>query len=142
MNQALKRPESVLIIIFTADAQVLLMERVQPEYFWQSVTGSLEPGETPRQTAERELLEETGLTNVNVEDAGIQNIYPIHPAWRHRYPVDILFNKEYVFTAKLETTCNVQFNNKEHCRYRWLNKQQALELCSSATNIKAIEMLV
>ncbi len=57
---AWKRPESVLVVVHTAD-QVLLLERVRPAGFWQSVTGSLEAGETASQAAIRELGEETGF---------------------------------------------------------------------------------
>lgn len=146
MTKPFKRPESVLIIICTKDQKVLLMERLHPEAFWQSVTGSLEEGENPQQTAERELFEETGLSvtgkNTVVTDAGIQNIYPIHPAWRHRYDEKIQYNKENVFIVRLKSICDIQINVKEHDEYRWLNKQQALELCSSVTNTRAIEMLV
>ena len=137
-----KRPESVLIIICTVDQKVLLMERLHPAEFWQSVTGSLEKDETAQQTAERELFEETGLKAVQVQNAGIQNIYPIHPAWRHRYDEKIQYNKENVFIVRLKSTCDIQFSPDEHCEYRWLNKQQALELCSSVTNTRAIEILV
>lgn len=146
MTAQFKRPESVLIIICTTDQHVLLMQRLQPKQFWQSVTGSLEPGETPQQTAERELLEETGLAvampELEVQDAGIQNIYPIHPAWRHRYHNDIQYNKENVFVVRLKSACDILLNTAEHCDYRWLDKQQALLLCSSVTNTRAIEILV
>lgn len=142
MKSAFKRPESVLIIIYTTDQQVLLMQRLHPDNFWQSVTGSIEDGETPPQTAKRELLEETGLKNVKLEYTGIQNIYPIHPAWRYRYHEDIHFNKEYVFVCCLDSVCDIQFNPGEHTEYRWLNKSKALDLCSSVTNRRAIAMLV
>jgi len=142
MTTQFKRPESVLIIICTMDQQVLLMQRLHPANFWQSVTGSLEEGEMATQTAGRELFEETGLTNVDVQYAGIQNIYPIHPAWRHRYHEKNQYNKESVFIVRLKTTCDIQYNPDEHCEYRWLDKQQAVELCSSVTNTRAIRMLV
>ena len=146
MNTQFKRPESVLIIICTTDQQVLLMERLHPKKFWQSVTGSLEEGESAQQTAERELFEETGLkvgvAEINVEDAGVQNIYPIHPAWRHRYPESVQYNKENVFIVRLNSTCDIYYSSGEHCESRWLDKQQAVELCSSVTNTRAIEMLV
>ena len=49
------------MLIHTIDLQVLIMERADKPGFWQSVTGSLEAGETPMQTAIREVKEETGL---------------------------------------------------------------------------------
>jgi len=40
-----RRPESVLIVIYTEGGEFLLLERRRPPGFWQSVTGSLEWGE-------------------------------------------------------------------------------------------------
>ena len=54
-----KRPESVLVVVYSADSQVLMLRRHEPPTFWQSVTGSLEWGEQPEQAARRELVEET-----------------------------------------------------------------------------------
>ena len=41
--------------------QVLLLERADHPGYWQSVTGSQNQGEILRQTAIREVFEETGL---------------------------------------------------------------------------------
>ena len=57
-----KIPVSVLVLVHSADLQVLLLERADRPGFWQSVTGSQNPGETLAQTALRELAEETGIT--------------------------------------------------------------------------------
>jgi 8-oxo-dGTP diphosphatase len=49
--------------IVVRDSQLLLMERWRPGKHYFSVPGGgIEPGETPEQTVEREILEETGLT--------------------------------------------------------------------------------
>ncbi|HUH00249.1 MAG TPA: NUDIX domain-containing protein, partial [Gammaproteobacteria bacterium] len=56
-----KRPISVLVVVHTRSGEVLLLERIQPPGWWQSVTGSLEAGETPWDAAVRELHEETGM---------------------------------------------------------------------------------
>ena len=37
---AYKRPVSVLVVIHTADLQILLLERAAHAGYWQSVTGS------------------------------------------------------------------------------------------------------
>ncbi len=51
-----RRPESVLIVIYTAGGEFLLMERRRPAGFWQSVTGSLVWGEMADECARRELV--------------------------------------------------------------------------------------
>ena len=52
---------STLVVIHTAALDVLLLERADRPGFWQSVTGSQHPGEALRETAIREVAEETGL---------------------------------------------------------------------------------
>ena len=37
-----KRPESVLVVVYTRSNEILALRRKQPNYFWQSVAGSLE----------------------------------------------------------------------------------------------------
>ena len=56
-----KQPISVLVVIFTRDLDVLMLERAAHPGFWQSVTGSREDDELPIVTAAREVGEETGL---------------------------------------------------------------------------------
>ena len=56
-----KIPVSILVIIYTKDMEILLLHRKDKKNFWQSVTGSIEEGESPVNAAKRELLEETGI---------------------------------------------------------------------------------
>ena len=57
-----KRPESVLVVVYTCTGKVLLLRRADIPEFWQSITGSMEWGdEQPAETAARELREETGI---------------------------------------------------------------------------------
>ena len=56
-----KKPISVLVLLHDHAGQILLLERLNPPGFWQSVTGSLEEGETPFQAALREVQEDTGI---------------------------------------------------------------------------------
>ena len=60
--------------------EVLLLERADHPGYWQSVTGSCEPGETLRDTALREVREETGLDALQyaLSDWQVQNIYEIY----------------------------------------------------------------
>ena len=57
-----KLPVSVLVVVHTAELEVLLLERAMRPGYWQSVTGSLDwPDEPPAAAAAREVLEETGI---------------------------------------------------------------------------------
>ena len=57
--RAYKIPESVLVVIHSADLQVLLLERADRPGYWQSVTGSkARPDEALAETAVREVAED------------------------------------------------------------------------------------
>lgn len=57
-----KLPVSVLVVVHTAELDVLLLERASRPGFWQSVTGSLDFPEEPLEAAAaREVKEETGI---------------------------------------------------------------------------------
>jgi len=56
-----KIPISIQVIIFCDDKNILLLQRKDNPNYWQSVTGSIEKDESPKQCAGREVFEETGL---------------------------------------------------------------------------------
>jgi len=114
-----------------------MLQRKQPADFWQSVTGSLEWGETPLAAARRELREETGL-EANIIDCHQTNRFPIHPAWRARYAPETETNLEHVFRAEFADRPEVSLNPREHRSYRWLPRMVAAELASSWSNRDAI----
>jgi dihydroneopterin triphosphate diphosphatase len=138
-----KVPVSVLVVIYTADGQALLMERADAPGFWQSVTGSQDPGETLEQTAIREVREETGLDTAQFELTpwNIETRYEIYERWRHRYAPGVTHNTEHVFGLKLPAPLPVVLAPREHLRYVWLPWAQAAERCFSASNAEAIRLL-
>ncbi|MGD2137400.1 MAG: dihydroneopterin triphosphate diphosphatase [Gammaproteobacteria bacterium] len=132
-----KRPESVLVVVYTTAGEVLLLQRRQPADFWQSVTGSLEWNEAPRAAAERELREETGLV-VAVRDRRQSHTFSILPAWRARYAPGTAINREHVFTACCRERPEIRLNPDEHRSYCWLPRAAAAARASSRTNRDAI----
>ena len=131
----------MLVVVYTAGGDVLMLQRREPPDFWQSVTGSLEPGESAVDAATRELQEETGL-QLTVTDCHCINRFSIHPAWRARYAPDVSENTEHVFRVALPVPCEVTMNPDEHLAYRWVPAQQAARLASSSTNRDAIRAFV
>ena len=138
-----KIPVSVLVVIYTADGQVLLIERADAPGFWQSVTGSQDPGETLEQTAIREVREETGLDAAAFELTpwGLSTRYEIYERWRHRYAPGVTHNTEHVFGLKLPAPLPVTLSPREHVRHAWLPWPEAAERCFSPSNAEAIRML-
>ena len=138
-----KIPISVLVVVYTADGQVLLMERADAPGYWQSVTGSQDAGETLEQTAIREVREETGLdaNAFELTPWGIENRFEIYARWRHRYAQGVTHNTEHVFGLKLPVPLSVILAPREHLRSVWLPWAEAAERCFSPSNAAAIRLL-
>ena len=136
-----KRPESVLIVVHTPALDCLLLERVEPRGFWQSVTGSLRPGETAAECAARELEEETGLAPEGLSDAHVQRSFPILPAWRSRYAPGVDSNVEHQWYLEVPAVRAVRLEPAEHVAYLWLPIEAAIERVASWTNREALQLL-
>lgn len=136
-----KRPESVLVVVYTPDLNCLMLERVEPRGFWQSVTGSLRWDEAAADAAAREVREETGLDAAGLVDAHEERRFVIAPEWRHRYAAGVKDNVEHWFHLELPAACAVALNPAEHRRYEWLDVDAAIERATSWTNREAIEAL-
>ena len=136
-----KRPESVLVVIYTVELDVLLICRQNPIGFWQSVTGSLEHQENPQQAAQRELFEETGITQA-VVDHRVQRVFPIKKAWRKRYAPGVTENLEHEFSVQLPQKCEIKLDPAEHCDYQWLSLSDAIAKVSSRSNRSALQAIL
>ena len=138
-----KIPVSTLVVIHTNALEVLLLERADHPGFWQSVTGSRHEGESLRDTAVREVREETGLEAARYEltDWNLQNVYEIYPVWRHRYAPGVTHNTEHVFGLRVPEALPVRVAPREHLAAAWVPWQQAAARVFSWSNRKAIVML-
>lgn len=149
MPKIFKIPQSVLVVIFTPAWDVLLIKRSDASEFWQSVTGSKdEPQESYRQTAVREVQEETGIEcgpgtvlAPALVDWQFENVYDIYPRWRHRYAPGVVRNTEHLFGLRVPAGTPVLLSPREHTAYRWLPYQQAGAACFSPSNARACLMV-
>ena len=139
--QTFRRPESVLIVIYTAAGEFLLLERRKPPGFWQSVTGSLEWGETADAAARRELIEETGITQGLLCNLQWTQVYEILPSFGKKYAPGVTRNLEHAFALKLAQRVPVHLSEREHAQYRWLPAAEAIVKASSSTNRAVIRQL-
>lgn len=138
-----KKPVSVLVIIHTPDLQILLLERASHPGYWQSVTGSQEGEESLRDTARREVGEETGIdaTSGQLTAWNLANRFEIFAEWRHRYPEGVTHNLEHVFSLEVPAICAIRIAPDEHLAFRWLPWRAAADAVFSWTNRDAILLL-
>jgi dATP pyrophosphohydrolase len=138
-----KQPISVLVVIYTTTLDVLLLERADHPGYWQSVTGSRNGDESLRETAMREVTEETGLdcTSFILTDWQLQSVYEIYLHWRHRYPEGVTQNTEHVFGLQLPHRVDITISPREHLNYQWLPYREAADKVFSPSNREAILQL-
>ncbi len=138
-----KQPVSVLVVIYTPELDVLLLERAAHPGFWQSVTGSRENDEPLITTAHREVGEETGIDTTchQLTDWQTTNIFEIFPQWRHRYAPGVTENTEHVFGLQVSSKLEITTAPDEHRDWTWMPWQAAAERCFSWTNRDAIQLL-
>lgn len=120
----------------------MLLKRVTPFAFWQSVTGSLDAHEAPAAAAARELLEETGLRDEGqLLDTGVSRVFEIDPRWRHRFPPGVTENLEHEWRYRLDAPVDIVADPAEHSEWRWLPIDEAIDSVWSWTNREALEAL-
>ncbi|KGQ29476.1 dihydroneopterin triphosphate pyrophosphatase [Gallibacterium genomosp. 2] len=140
-----KHPESVLVVVYCRTTKrVLMLQRKDDQDFWQSVSGSLEPGETPLQAAQREVFEELQLDisklPFKLNDCYYEVDFEIFAQFRQRYAPNVTHCHEYWFTLPLNEEQNVILS--EHLAYRWVEADEAVKMTKSWNNAQAIEKFV
>ena len=102
-----KNNQSVLVVIYTKDTnRVLMLQRQDDPDFWQSVTGTIESGETPKKTAIRELWEEVRLeiseNSTALFDCNESIEFEIFPHFRYKYAPNLTHCNEHWFMSEVE----------------------------------------
>lgn len=144
-----KIPESVLVVIHSADGEVLLLERTDMPGHWQGVTGARARVDEPLfETAIREVAEETGIVIGSVTvprtwlvDWQMRNVFDIYPHYLHRYAPGVTRNVEHVFGLRVPRDVAITLAPREHTHWRWLPALAAADACFSSSNAEAILQL-
>ena len=135
-----KIPISIQVIIFIDDKNILLLQRKDNPNYWQSVTGSMEKDESPKECARREVFEETGLivNDYNFFSLNQMNQYQIYPEWKYRYDENVSTNIEHLFALQLHKKEHIIINPQEHIEYIWTDLEDAIKKVFSWTNRNAL----
>ena len=140
----MKLPLSVLVVVHTAQMEVLLLERAQRPGFWQSVTGSLDRSDEPfEDAAARELREETGIQakDGRLRRWNVAYTFEIYAQWRHRFAPGVTHNTEHLYSLELARPAPVTLAPQEHTAFTWLPWREAARKCFSWSNRDAILMV-
>jgi len=63
-REVITHPGSVVVLPVLPDGRIVLIQQYRyaaRQYLWELVAGRIDPGETPKEAAARELIEETGF---------------------------------------------------------------------------------
>jgi lipoyl(octanoyl) transferase len=111
----------------TRGPEILMMLRVPTHgFWWQSVTGMMEAGEMPEQTAHRELMEETGLSGT-LRPLGLSHSFWVDPSIVHFPDAEPRFNTEICFSMEVASGADVQLEPSEHTEFLWCDPDEAYE---------------
>ncbi|HEY8130641.1 MAG TPA: lipoyl(octanoyl) transferase LipB, partial [Thermoanaerobaculia bacterium] len=123
------------------DHRVLLLHR-RPERgnFWQPITGSIEEGETPIETARREIAEETGHHG-DPKALDLHQSFMIESQYLEaRHPAPIIAS-EIGFVAQLAASAPIKIDANEHDDFGWFTFGEAYERIRWTDDREALERL-
>ena len=140
-----KNNQSVLVVIYAKDTnRVLMLQRQDDPDFWQSVTGTIESGETPKNTAIRELWEEVRLeiseNSTALFDCKESIEFEIFPHFRYKYAPNVTHCREHWFLLAMEQEFEPILS--EHLAYQWVSPEQAIQMTKSSNNAEAIRKYI
>ena len=123
------------------EPEVLMMLR-QPDQglWWSSVTGLVEPGESPEAAAHRELQEETGLTGT-LSALDFSHTFWVDPILLGLPAGEPRFNTETCFHMEVAPDAEVDLALAEHSEYRWCGLDEAHTLMRWDGSKAAVKLL-
>ena len=135
------RAESMrLVKVVVHDGKRVLLLHRKPERgnFWQPITGSIEEGELPIDTARRELIEETGHRG-DPEALDLQQSFMIESQFlAAKYPPPIIAT-ETGFAIEVPPGSPVRMDKSEHDTFGWFTFAEAYERIRWTDDREALE---
>ncbi len=137
-----REPSIRLVKVMVHDGERVLLLHRRPERgnFWQPITGSIEEGELPLETARRELIEETG----NVGEPRALDLHQSflidsqYLAATHPQPI---IASEAGFEIEMSSSSPIRIDTAEHDDYGWFTFAEAYEKIRWTDDREALEQL-
>lgn len=130
----------IKVVIHDGDRVLLLHRRPERGDFWQPITGSIERGESPIETARREVIEETGF-NAVPQDLGLTQSFMIESQFLSaKHPAPIIAS-EIGFHATIDSSLPIRLDATEHDDYGWFTFSDAYEKIRWTDDREALELL-
>src|SRR5688500_7393883 len=130
----------VKVMVHDRDRVLLLHRRAERGNFWQPITGSIEQGETPQQTAKREMAEETGIP-VTPSEIGLKQSFMIESQFLSAKHTGPIIASEIAFSAAVDSSMRIQLDAQEHDEYGWFTFAEAYEKIRWTDDREALELL-
>ena len=130
----------VKVVVHDDDRVLLLHRRRERGDYWQPITGAIEDGEAPADTARREIVEETGHSGDPVL-LGITQSFMIESQFlASRYPAPIIAS-EVGFAAAFDSQLPIRLDAAEHDEYGWFTFGEAYERIHWTDDREALEIV-
>jgi lipoyl(octanoyl) transferase len=128
----------VKVLVHDGDRVLLLHRKPERGNFWQPITGSIETGELPIETARRELVEETGHTG-EPRALDLTQSFMIESQYlESRYAAPIIAS-EVGFTATIDSRLPIRIDPAEHDEHGWFTFAEAYERIRWTDDREALE---
>ncbi len=135
----MNRKVQVIVFRRTPELEILVLHKT-PESggIWQPVTGKVEEGESDREGALRELMEETGISGESIR-AVIEHVYSFDYTGKNGENHEEVFGVEVTPDTIVDMSKNVYV---EHDKFEWVNPETAKKMIHWDTNRIALADLL